>query len=382
MLTMPMGAGRPQPHDLLRTWLLAILVVIATLAALALAAPVFIPIFMAIFVAAVLRAPVRGLMRLGLHQAIATTVVFLAVGGLLFALSASLYEPAAKWIGEFPKIMVRAETKLSPLRLTLQKANAAAQKIEAATDLTPSKARPVELEHPSLLNLAFRHSRILLVQLGIVGLLSYLLLALPQPILPSRFLASFGTPGRRLKYSLREVEVQLSRFMGLMALTNLCVGILTGVAMYLCGMPNPMLWAALGALLSFVPYVGPIAATALIAGAAFVTFNDWQAIAAPPLAFFIIHLLASEIAMPLLQGKILTLHPVTIFMAVLLWGWMWGLAGAFLAVPIAVTCAIAGRNILLVESNGKPQFLFRERGSAPYSEVIAAAAAEIDSEVE
>jgi predicted PurR-regulated permease PerM len=63
----------------------------------------------------------------------------------------------------------------------------------------------------------------------------------------------------------------------------------------------------------------------------------------------VIHLLASEIAMPLLQGKILTLHPVTIFMAVLFWGWMWGLAGAFLAVPIAVTCAIAGRNLLLVE---------------------------------
>ena len=373
MLTMQMGAGRPQPHDVLRTWLLGVLVVIAVLAALSLASPVFIPIFMAMFIAAVLRGPVRGLMRLGLHQVIATTVVFLAFAGMLFALSASLYEPASQWISEFPRIMVRAETKLTPLRLTLQKANAAAQKIEAATDLSPNKARPVELEHPSLLNLAFRHSRILAAQIGIVGLLSYFLLATPEPILPSRFLASFGRAGRRLKFSLREVEIQLSRFMGLMALTNLCVGILTGISMYLCGMPNPMLWAALGALLSFVPYVGPIAATALIGGAAFVTFNDWQAIAAPPLAFFGIHLLTSQIAIPLLQGKILTLHPVTIFMAVLLWGWMWGLAGAFLAVPIAVTCAIAGRNILLVENNGAARFLFRARGAAPFVEALAAA---------
>ena len=359
MLTTPMGAGRPQPHDLLRTWLLGVLVVIAVLAALYVASPVFIPIFMAMFVAAVLRAPVRGLAGLGLPQAVAATLVFLAVSGMLVALTSSLYAPASTWIAEFPRIVERVETKLTPLRQTLQKANAAAQKIEAATELSPSKARPVELEQPSLLNLALRHSRNLLAQIGMVGILSYFLLLMSQPILPTRFLASFGAPGRRLKYSLREIETQLSRFMGLMALTNLCTGVLTGIAMYVCRMPNPLLWAALSALLSFIPYVGPIAETVLIAGAAFVTFNDWQSVVEPPLAFFLIHLLASQIAMPLLQGKILTLHPVTIFMAVLLWGWMWGLAGAFLAVPIAVTCAIAGRNILLAEGNTLSQITFR-----------------------
>jgi predicted PurR-regulated permease PerM len=339
----------------LRIWLLGILVLIAVLTALSLASPVFVPIFMAMFIAAVLRPPVRGLMRLGLHQVLAATFVFLAFGCLLFALSASVYSPASKWIGAFPKIVAHAESKLTPLRLSLQKANVAAQKIEAATDLSPTKARPVEIEHPSLLDLAFRHSRILLAQVGIVGLLSYFLLVTPQPILPPRFLASFGTAGRRIKFSLREIETQLSRFMSLMALTNLCVGALTGIAVYLCGMPNPLLWAMVAGLFSFVPYVGPLATTVMIAGAAFVTFNDWQSIVMPAAAYFVIHLLASEIAMPLLQGKILTLHPVTIFMTVLLWGWMWGLAGAFLAVPIAVAIAIAGRNLLLAEAGAEPQ---------------------------
>ena len=67
MLTSPIAAGRPPPpHDVLRTWLLAILVIVAVLTALSLASPVFIPIFTVMFVAAVLRPPIRGLMRLGL----------------------------------------------------------------------------------------------------------------------------------------------------------------------------------------------------------------------------------------------------------------------------------------------------------------------------
>jgi len=349
MLQAPPGAGKPDCHSAARTWLTGVLVVVAVLAALSFASAVCVPVVMAIFVAAILRAPVRGVMRLGLNQAIATTLVFLIFFGILFGLSTTLYRPAATWVSELPTIVSRVESKLTPVRLALRRADRAAQKLEDATDLSPRNASPVEIEQPSLLDLVFRHSRILVAQLCIVGLLSFFMLMTPQPVLPPRFLAIFGGAGRKLKVSLREIEAQLSVFMGLMALTNLSVGILTGVAMYVCGMPNPLLWAAVATFFSFIPYVGPIAATALIAGAAFVTFNDWQAILIPPAAFLVLHLIAVEIAMPLLQGKILTLHPVTIFMAVLFWGWMWGLAGAFLAVPITVACTIAGRKLLFSE---------------------------------
>ncbi|MEO7057304.1 MAG: AI-2E family transporter, partial [Caldimonas sp.] len=112
------------------------------------------------------------------------------------------------------------------------------------------------------------------------------------------------------------------------------LGIATGIALWLVGLPNPVLWATTTAVLSFIPYLGPLLVTFLLLLAGSVTFGAGLAMLAPPAAFLVLHGIEANFLSPMIMGHRLRLRPVFVFVSVMLWGWLWGIAGAFLAVPL------------------------------------------------
>ena len=135
---------------------------------------------------------------------------------------------------------------------------------------------------------------------------------------------------------VRAAEREIARFVGTLAIVNVCVGIVTGLAMWALALPNPLLWGTVAGTLCFIPYLGPVMVMALLALAGMVTFDTATAMLAPAFAFIVIHAIESNFISPWFVARRLTLSQLSVFMSVLFFGWLWGIAGALIAVPLLV----------------------------------------------
>ena len=215
-------------HDTTRNWLLGGLLLCAVLTLIAVAAPVATPILMAAFLASVLRSPVRALLRFNVPRPLAAAAVFLGFLATLIILVVTLYEPASRWIGEVPNVITEIERNLTPIRDTIEEAQNTAERLEKATELSGAAVvEPVRVKQASLLEQVFETSRVFLAQVAVTLVLVLFMLAFSAPLLPTAVTDKMGDRGRRLRESLDEIEVQMSRYMGALALVNLVVGLLT-----------------------------------------------------------------------------------------------------------------------------------------------------------
>ena len=126
-----------------------------------------------------------------------------------------------------------------------------------------------------------------------------------------------------------------------MSCINLCLGIAVGTAVGIAGMPDPILWGAMAAIFNFVPYLGATVGIVALLLAAVVTFPaslGWALLM--PGLYLTIAMLEGNIITPLILGRSLTLNPIVIVISLMFWAWMWGVAGAIMAVPILAAVKI------------------------------------------
>jgi predicted PurR-regulated permease PerM len=132
----------------------------------------------------------------------------------------------------------------------------------------------------------------------------------------------------------RQTEESISTYLSTAALINFIQGVAVGVAMQLIGMPNAILWGALAMLLEFIPYIGAATLTVVLFVVGLTTFQNLGPALLPPLVFLVINALQANLLYPVLQGRRLALNPVAVFLGLAFWFWIWGVPGAFIAVPI------------------------------------------------
>ena len=133
---------------------------------------------------------------------------------------------------------------------------------------------------------------------------------------------------------IRQAQREIGLFLGTMSLINLGLGTTTGFALAWMGMPNPVLWGAVSGIMNFVPYLGPAVVTGMLLLAGSMSFGIDAAMFAPPAAFLALHAIESNLVTPWVLGRRLRLAPLSVFLSVMLWGWLWGIAGALIAVPM------------------------------------------------
>jgi predicted PurR-regulated permease PerM len=110
--------------------------------------------------------------------------------------------------------------------------------------------------------------------------------------------------------------------------------------MTLLDIPNPMLWGAIVGILNFAPYAGAATSLLIMTMIGMLTFDDIsQAFLVPGVTAAILFT-TSQIIIPLVLGRRLLLSPVAIFIAIMVWGWLWGILGALLAVPLLASFKI------------------------------------------
>jgi predicted PurR-regulated permease PerM len=145
----------------------------------------------------------------------------------------------------------------------------------------------------------------------------------------------------RMLRILNDIEQNLTSYLSLVTIINFCVGIMAFCVTYAVGLPNPLVWGVLGFLFNFVPYLGALLMEVVLFAVGVVTFPTlWQALAAP-LIYLAFTTLEGHFITPAVMGKHLLLNPLTVFLALVFWTWLWGPIGALLAVPILIVTMVA-----------------------------------------
>jgi predicted PurR-regulated permease PerM len=148
------------------------------------------------------------------------------------------------------------------------------------------------------------------------------------------------THKRRASTLVSEVGSRMSQYLRAVTCINLGLGTAIAIAFWLIGMPNPVLWGGLAAVLTYVPYLGPAVGIALVALASFVTYPSAAQAAVPPLVYFGLAAIEGNFVTPLVLGHSFRISPLIVFVWLSLWVWLWSVPGAILAVPMLMLIKI------------------------------------------
>ncbi|MEO7366946.1 MAG: AI-2E family transporter [Gemmatimonadaceae bacterium] len=340
---------------------LTILAVLAVLYTLYFSRDFLLPIVFAVLLNFLLSPVVRWLARFRIPPPLGAGLIILALLGLMGTGAFGLSGAVSDWAATAPATLKTAEAKLSKIISPLQRASKTAEQVataagETATGAIPKGAKPAQVivQGPSLAARVFGTTQRSIASILEVLILLYFLLAAGDLFLQKliKVLPNLGDKRKAVQIA-REIERSISTYLLTAASVNIAEGAIVAGVMWLWGMPNPALWGALVALLEFVPYLGALAMTVILSIAALTTFDSVGHALLIPASFLFINLIQGNFVTPLLQGHRLSLNPVALFVGLAFWFWIWGIAGAFIAVPILATFKIFCDHIESLASVGE-----------------------------
>ena len=337
--TLPLPAPLPPASP----WLARTLVFVAVVFLLEQARPVLLPIAIAIVFGFVLAAPVRFLRRHGLHEYAASGLVVGAMIGAVVLVGALVAAPAAAWSQRAPQILQNLVEAAQGWRDALFP-YAPPASLGAAPAPAAGFGERIANEGWTFTRLAIGETLAFAFSASATIILLFFLLA-SEHWLVARTASAVRSPRARLLLlsGLRQAERDIGLFISTMSIVNIALGAATGLALWAIGLPNPVLWATTTAVLTFVPYLGPLLVAFLLLLAGNVAFGSGFAMFGPPAVFLVLHGIEANFLSPVIMGHRLSLRPVFVFVAVMLLGWLWGVAGAFLAVPLLLGLRAACR---------------------------------------
>jgi predicted PurR-regulated permease PerM len=267
---------------------------------------------------------------------------------LIVAAIVQLAAPAQDWVARMPASFNRIEERLKLLKKPIQDIQKATEQIENATEFEqrPSRRQVVELRRPSFAGELLSGTQRAFTAVGIVIILLYFLLAAGDLFL-RKLIALMPTDENKMRITdiAESVRKDISFYLLTLTLINVGYGALVGGMAWYLGVESPLLWGALTFVLSFAPYVGPVAIVIILTMATLISLNALG----PALVLIGIYLgvliTVQNVVSPHIWGKRLSLNPVAIFLAIIFWGWLWGMPGALLAVPLLASFKIVAERV-------------------------------------
>jgi predicted PurR-regulated permease PerM len=338
----PGDPAAPTPHEP-RPRSPAALLVLATLAVgytLWAAQGVLLPVLLAMFFALVGNPVIRALRRLYVPRFLAALLVL--VGGIAATglLGQQLLAPALDWMQEAPRQMRQVGQELSELVKPVHEANRVAEDI--ARQASGEDARGVEVvrtqpDDPyALVTKAPRAVGGVLV----VVLLTFFFMVFGED-LQRRAIALLPSRQRqRITVDIMQsIERDVSRYVFTITLINAGLGLLLAAVLHWglgIDLPEALLWGTIATLLNYAPYVGPAIGVVLMLAMGFVSWDEVGPSLLPAAIYLGLHTLEGQLVTPLILGQRMQLSPLVLILALLVFGWLWGIVGLLLAVPLLV----------------------------------------------
>jgi predicted PurR-regulated permease PerM len=169
---------------------------------------------------------------------------------------------------------------------------------------------------------------------GFIGIV--VMLGLPEvPRLRRKLYEMFEGGARRDMLEVGEkISGQIRRYLGTTLATSILTGVASSLWSWMTGLELVLVWGILNFLLNFVPVIGKIVGIVPPVLFAFIQFGGWQMPLLVFAGFVVLQMTISNVVYPILQGKQLSLSPLAIIVAMTFWSWVWGIAGALIAVPL------------------------------------------------
>jgi len=314
---------------------LTILAVIALFAALGYAKALIIPIVFALLVSILLRSAVNWLnQRLRFSRALSAAGLMVLMLILLATIMVYAIQPATQWVKELPSKMPEIEYRLSLLLDPLEEVTQATRKVGNLGN-DEGSSRVVETEQNTFPSALLSQTPTAIASVFVTFVLIFFMLASGDKLLRKLVKVLPTIEDKRRAISIaRAVENKVSRFLGAMTLVNIGLGSAVAVAAYFVGLPHPIVWGFIAFVLNYIPYLGPFTGAIATSIAGILTFDSTLHALAMPAIYIGFNIIEGNFITPTVMGKVLTLNPMIVFISLLLWGWLWGVIGIFLAVPI------------------------------------------------
>jgi predicted PurR-regulated permease PerM len=312
--------------------------VIILIAALELARPLLLPLVSAFVVTMMLGPLSARAERAGIPSLITAIVLWLLVIAVTYGVIVLLAGPAIDWAGKAPDIARNLQEKLRvierPLTMMQNLRNALLPgdqgKGGMGLDIV-SFAQPVfSIVTPAIGEL-----------LIFFGALFFMLMGRTK--LRRVVVALFEDRDARLRTLkiMNDIEHNLTGYLSTVAVINFAVGVAAAVIAWAVGLPDPVAWAILAFILNFLPYIGALLMELALFLVGLVTFPTLTHALLAPALFLLFATAEGHFITPSVIGRRLTLNPLTVFVSLVFWSWLWGPVGAFLAVPLLIMGLVA-----------------------------------------
>jgi predicted PurR-regulated permease PerM len=299
----------------------------------------FMPVTAALVVAIALVPMLEWFERRGIPSKLSAglcVILFLALA--MFAIG-SIVVPATDWVAQVPSKIPKVRLALEPVIRLYKHLDRWIERATSQIAFAPPQRTPtVNVEQPhSMLGLLTSSAPHLLIQLFFALLVIFFFLA-GWTAMRKKAIVTRGSFEGALTTArvIQQVVDATSTYLGTITVINIGLGTLTAGALWWLGMPSPVMWGGIVAVANYIPYLGPIVCALLLFLGGLMTYPDIWGALLPPAAFISFHLIEANLFTPMVVGHRLTISPLSILVSLSFWAWVWGTAGALLAVPLLI----------------------------------------------
>lgn len=321
--------------------LLLIIAVVAVGSVLRLTGAIFLPLVIALLLSFVFTPAIRLMSYYRVPRILSVFVIVVFFVGFAFLIGLILYESSQSLLQEFPKYQRRFQELLALVIETFGLPNDILQEL----DLNRTVG--------SLL-VSFSGNFMAFAS-GLTLVLVFLMFVLlEQPYLRSKLRQAFRDHAtRKIVIIIAHITNQVARYLGVKLFVSALTGIIVFISFSIIGVDFAFIWMVLTFMFNFIPSIGSIVITILSTLFAILQFApDWNYVLAAFLSMSVTQIVIGNVLDPQLLGDRLNVSPVIILLSLLLWGWIWGVMGMFLAVPLTVAIKISFENIPGMEPVG------------------------------
>ncbi len=327
------------------------LLVICVVAVLYVAKAFFLPV-VAAFVVGTMLSPAASLLERGrIPRAVAAVLIVVAVGAIATFIVGLISSPLMEWSHRLPELGSLLTDKLHVFDRPLALWQELQGMVGGSDPLSSFQMPKFDWVQPALEFLSPTFTEFLLFFATLI-----LFIASWRDLRRALILTFAGRAERlRMLRILNEIEEHLGGYLLTVTMINVGVGIATGIACAVTGMPNPAGLGALAATLNYLPIIGPVAMFVVLVAVGIVAFPTITAGLIAPLAFVGITFLEGHFVTPTIIGRRLSLNALAVLLALAFWTWLWGPVGGFLSSPLLIVALILKEHLMPVDMPQLPQ---------------------------
>ena len=295
---------------------------------------ILLPIVLALLLSYLVRPIVRGLARLKIPLPVGAAFVLMGLLAVVGYGMSALATPAVGWLQKAPAGLAELQYKLLPVKKSVAQVTQASGEIEKLAT-ADAETKTVEVKRHPITEMLFIRTPEFIVSAVLFSILLYFLLVYDQVFIAKlvKLLPTLSDKKTAVGIA-HDIESQISRYLFTITAINACLGLAVGTAVALLGLRNPVMWGVMVALLNFVPYLGALTGIICMTIGATLSFDSLGYALIFPAVYLAFGALEGSFITPWVMGRSLTLNPVVILLSLTFWGWMWGIIGIILAVPI------------------------------------------------